>query len=287
MIQSTYLPDRPLSAADGRVQLAVGSSVYVLGTYDSVSLTRLSPAPSATPLALACVANAASYQWGPIAPGEIVVLYGNGLGPQQGIQTRASMEVPFPKQVANVQVTFDGTPAPLLWVQEGQINAIVPWGLSPGQNTSVCVVSGSTATNCLQLPVAASAPGVFMVDRYNAVAINQDGTVNSAANPAHLFEALTLYATGLGPISPLQPDGALVGMPLPVNVLQVDVAGIHRPDQLYGWFTVEYAGPAPFEVAGVSQLNLRMSGALPPAMSVLTLPDNATSNMFNVYVTMQ
>jgi len=288
LIQSTYLPDSgPFTYNRAALATGTGAAVYVLGAGDPATLIRLSPNANAATFPLACVAHAASYQTGAIAPGEIVVLYGNGLGPQEGIQTRASMEVPFPKQVANVQATFDGIPAPLLWVQDGQINAIAPWGLQPGQNTSVCVVSGSTATNCLQLPVAASAPGVFMVDRYNAVAINQDGTVNSAANPAHLFEALTLYATGLGPISPLQPDGALVGMPLPLNVLQVDVTGIHRPDQLYGYFTVEYAGPAPFEVAGVSQLNLRLNYPLPPAMSVLTLPDNATSNMFNVYVTMQ
>ncbi len=72
---------------------------------------------------------------GRIAPGEIVTLFGDGLGPQQGVQPQATAQSPFPTQAANVEVTFDGTPAPLLWVQDAQINAVAPWSLTPGQNT--------------------------------------------------------------------------------------------------------------------------------------------------------
>jgi uncharacterized protein (TIGR03437 family) len=70
-----------------------------------------------------------------------------------------------------VEVTFDGTPAPLLSVQDSQINAVVPWALTPGQNTEICVSSSgaaasATETNCLTWPgkprkVSASSPSAL------------------------------------------------------------------------------------------------------------------------------
>jgi uncharacterized protein (TIGR03437 family) len=242
---------------------------------------RLSPNSAAQPLPLACVANAGGYSIGAVAPGEIVALFGNGLGPQQGVQTQATMESPFPTQAGNVEVTFDSTPAPLLWAQDGQINAVVPWSLTPGQNTSVCVSNHGGKTNCLSQLVAQTSPGVFTVDGYHAVALNQDGTVNSAANPAHLDSEVTIYATGLGPINPPQADGSLVGLPLPLNVLPTGIRAILRPDQMgSGWLSVDYAGPAPYELAGVTQINCHLNGLPPP--SALD-----SGNVFGIYVTTQ
>jgi uncharacterized protein (TIGR03437 family) len=192
------------------------------------------------------------------------------------------MQTPFPKQAGNVEVTFDGTPAPLLWVQDGQINAVAPWGLTPGQNTSVCVSYRGAKTNCLSQPVAQQSPAVFTVDGYHAVALNQDGTVNSETNPAHLNTEITFYAIGLGPINPPQADGSLVGLPLPVNAFPLgNIEPIERPDQSAesGWMSVDYAGPAPYELAGVTQINCHLNGALPPAPSTLG------GNVFGIYAT--
>jgi uncharacterized protein (TIGR03437 family) len=116
--------------------------------------------------------------------------------------------------MANVQVTLNGTPAPLLWVQDAQINLVAPWSLTPGQNAQVCVFYNDVNTNCLSLPVVQATPAVFMVDAQYAAAQNQDGTYNSADNPAAPGSIVTVYATGLGPITPAQPDGSLIGLPL-------------------------------------------------------------------------
>ena len=88
---------------------------------------------------LATLTNAASFEAGSVAPGELVTLFGTGLGPRQGVQPQATLQSPFPTQAANVEVTFDGTPAPLLLVQDAQINAVAPWSLTPGQTAQVCV----------------------------------------------------------------------------------------------------------------------------------------------------
>jgi uncharacterized protein (TIGR03437 family) len=279
LLQSTYLPATPFPQYP---VVAPGPGVVYIIPEDG-TLMRLSQNSAAQPVPLACVANAASYFDGAVAPGEIVALFGNGLGPQQGIQTQATLQTPFPTQAGNVTVTFDGTPAPLLWVQEGQINAVVPWGLTPGQNTSICVLNNSVTTNCLTQPVAQTIPGVFTVDGYFAAALNQDGTVNSPATPAPPYSEITFYATGLGPLTPVQPDGSLVNLPLPVNVLPVSVEGDQRPDQVFGWLVVDYAGPAPFELAGVTQINCHLTQSVPPPPSFVDAGD-AGSNLFGIHV---
>jgi hypothetical protein len=119
-------------------------------------------------------------------------------------------------------------------------------------------------TNCLTLPVVQATPAVFTVDGRYAVALNQDGNYNSASNPAVPGTIVTVYATGLGPISPSQPDGSLIGFPLPVNTFTFGVEAIYTVGIRFGTevdvpFEVEYAGPAPTLVAGVSQINFRIA----------------------------
>ena len=94
----------------------------------------------------------------------------------------------------------------MLWVQNAQINVVTPWSLTPGQNTQVCVSYNDVNTNCLTLPVVQATPAVFMADAQYAAALNQDGTYNSADNPAASGSIVTVYAPGLGPITPSQPD---------------------------------------------------------------------------------
>jgi uncharacterized protein (TIGR03437 family) len=246
---------------------------FPAGRVGSAFLWHLSPSATAQVFPLACLGNAASFGTGPIAPGEIVSLFGNGLGPQQGVQTSATLQTPFPTQAAGVEVTFDGTPAPLLWVQDAQINAVVPWSLTPGQSTRICVSYNDVKLNCLAWPVAQTAPGVFTVDGTYAAAVNQDGTVNSAAHPAPVGSIVAVWATGLGPITPAQADGTLVDLPLPSNTLLP--VGVRAPTPIFNScfpgdrpgcpytppyidFDVTYAGPAPYMVAGVTQINFQV-----------------------------
>jgi uncharacterized protein (TIGR03437 family) len=246
-------------------------------------LVQLSPLSTAQALPLTCVVNAATFVLWPVAPGEIVALMGSGLGPAQGIESQATPQSPFPQQVSGVQVTFDGTPAPLLWVQDAQINAIVPWSLTPGTNTQICVSYGGMRTNCLEWPVAQTAPGVFTVDGTHAAAVNRDGSINSATNPAEPGSIVSVYATGLGPISPAQADGTLVGFPLPSNVVQTGVVDEQFEVGPFGcncYLTapvpVTFVGPAAYLVAGASQVNFQLptaSSTIPdPSGYYLTLP---------------
>jgi uncharacterized protein (TIGR03437 family) len=283
IVQATYIPGgndlgSPLLAVtpDGTVLVAATagpgftptqSGPFPAGTTGGLFLLNLSsPASnsSAPTFSLACAGSSASLAIGSISPGELVTLFGNRLGPQQGVQSNVAPPNPYPAKMANVQVTFDGTPAPLLWVQDAQINLVAPWSLTPGRKTQVCVSYNNVNTNCLSLPVVQATPAVFMVDGRYAAALNQDGTFNSAANPAAPGSIVTIFATGLGPISPSQPDGSPIGLPPPVNTFTFGVEasysiGFMVQTEFDVPFEVLYAGPAPTLVAGVSQINFRVA----------------------------
>ena len=283
LLQATYLPGgnnlgSPLLAVtpDGTVLIAATAGPgftptqagpFPAGTTGGMFLSNLSSAAldSPTPaFSLTCAGSSASLAVGAISPGELVTLFGNGLGPEQGVEAQTDAANQFPSSTANVQVTFDGIPAPLLWVQDAQINVVAPWSLTPAQTTRVCVSYNQANTNCLTLPVAGATPAVFMADGRYAIALNEDGTMNSASNPAALGSIVTVYATGLGRIAPSQPDGSVIGDPLPTNDLMFGVEAIYTIGIPFGTefdkpFEVEYAGPAPGLVAGVSQINFRVA----------------------------
>ncbi len=108
-------------------------------------------------------------------------------------------------------------------------------------------------------------PGVFTVNNYEAFAINQDGSINSASNPAPTGTYVTIFGTGLGPIEPTQADGTFIELPLPTNALPVTLTSVQ--EGLPGFpvappppITRQYAGPAPFQAAGVSQINFLATG---------------------------
>jgi uncharacterized protein (TIGR03437 family) len=322
VLQTTYIPGGEYGGFyNGTITVGPDSSVYVLNPTDgtmpptqigpfpelpeggngtSNALFRLSPNPNAQTIPLACIGSAATMATGPIAPGELVELLGSGLGPQQGIETGATPQTPYPTQAGGVTVTFDGKPAPLLWVQDGQINTVVPWSVA-GPTTEICVTYNTVETNCLSSAVVEAAPGVFTADGTHAAALNQDGTVNSAANPAAPGSTVTIFATGLGPISPPQADGALVEPPLPVDTLPLELqgtcasslGGIPPVCIAYNYYPALSGGPAQGSVAGLSQLVFNASdfgsqtSSTQPQLPLVVQETSgaaAISNLFNIYL---
>ena len=125
---------------------------------------------------------------------------------------------------------FDGIPAPLLYAQDNQINAIVPWELDPG---------------------------IFRLDSEGfgqGAILNQDGTVNSKKNPARRGSVISIFATGTGPLTPVPGDGEIVADARRRGAIVVEV--VFHP-QLEA--EVLYAGAAPTLVAGLSCESLQGS----------------------------
>ncbi|MCC7487675.1 MAG: hypothetical protein IT529_22105, partial [Burkholderiales bacterium] len=213
---------------------------------------------------IACLLNAASLQpgnlaffpLGTIAPGEIVSLFGTGLGPSDPAHTRLDERGAVANELGGTRVLFDGVPAPLLYVSETQVNAVVPFGLNAAEARVELRHGGAVAGPSL-LPVADAVPAVFTLDGSGigqAVVLNQDGTLNSTANPAARGSVVTFWATGFGRMAPGMADGAVAPLALPLPAPQLTVRVAMRGAAA----EVLYAGAMPGAVAGAIQVNARV-----------------------------
>jgi uncharacterized protein (TIGR03437 family) len=215
------------------------------------------PAPA---VVLSAVANAASYATGPVSPGEIVALFGTNIGPPL---PGASFQVVgglIDKSLGGVQVLFDGVPAPLLFVSAGQVNAIVPYGVTG--STAVQLTYQNTASNTLTLAVQATTPGVLTLDNSGSGGgaiqnlVNQNLSTNTPANPAAPGSVVVIYCVGGGVTNPPSVDASVVAVPAPVltQPVTVSIGGMNAP--------VLYSGAVPYSVAGLTQINATVPAGL-------------------------
>jgi uncharacterized protein (TIGR03437 family) len=230
-----------------------------------VSFASSSPTPC---LAHNGIVNGASFLPGPVAPGEIVSLFGAGLGPAAPVSFTVGADFTVAKELAGVRVLFDGAPAPVLAVSAGQVNAIVPYGVAGRTETRVQVEYQGRRTPEVVVPVAPAAPAIFALDASGSgpgAVLNQDYTVNSAQNPAPRGSVIQIFATGGGETRPAGVDGRVVLPefgPIPAQALgvKVTIGGVPA--------AVQYAGAAPRLVAGVMQVNAVVPAGVPPGSAV-------------------
>jgi uncharacterized protein (TIGR03437 family) len=209
------------------------------------------------------VANAAATSVsGRVAPGEIVSIYGVRLGPTPGVGARLDADGRVATSLAGVQVLFGGTPAPLVYVSDTQINAIAPFEIAGNASTTVQVVTPSGSPPPLNLTVVAADPSLFRSPTGTVAALNQDGTINSPTNPAHLGSVISLYANGAGLLDPPPVDGSITGTTLPKPTLHVSVTFDTVPAEIL------YAAAAPSLVAGVLQINVRIPTHSTPSIQL-------------------
>ena len=89
---------------------------------------------------VAAATNVASYANGSISPGEMVVIFGSGMGPSSVVGFQLDQQGRVANTLSQVQVLFDGNPAPLIYVSATQISAMVPYGLAGKSSTQIQVV---------------------------------------------------------------------------------------------------------------------------------------------------
>ncbi|HVV46087.1 MAG TPA: hypothetical protein VHC72_12825 [Bryobacteraceae bacterium] len=260
MIQATWLGMQVPSISG---LSAVGTLTMLIPGTD-LSVVSFGAAPE---LQLGCVGNSASLQGGPLAAGEIVSLFGANFTAGSPAVAMPDANGSWPLTLNSTQVTFDGVPAPLLYVAAGQINTVVPFRAS--NMTSVCVRVEGKSSNCMPFALKPAQPGIFTIPGTSinrgalyAAAVNQDGTINSRQNPAPRGSIVALFATGLGSLSQTPADGTLV--PLPLSTQTLNVYAVWPGAQPHGLATIdpaEWAGQAPLEFAGLSQINVRVPDA--------------------------
>jgi uncharacterized protein (TIGR03437 family) len=217
------------------------------------------------------IVNAGSYVGGAVAPGEIVTIFGSGMGPASLVTLQLDSRGLVSTSLGGTRVLFDGIPAPLIYVRSDQISAVVPYDLTGKTIAEAVVQFNDKAVGSLIVPVAAAMPAIFAADSSGvgqAAILNQDGRLNSPSNPAAPGSVITMFATGAGATDPSGIDGlaAVPPYPKPLNPVQVTIGGREAG--------IEYAGAAPGMVSGVLQVNARV-------------PDQVeTGNCVSIFITM-
>jgi uncharacterized protein (TIGR03437 family) len=210
------------------------------------------------------VLNSASNLSGPVAPGELVVIYGSGLGPGRLAGPQVDSSGHLSSNVAGTQVLFNGEAAPLVYTRADQVAAIVPNSVSGQASAQVQVKYNGQSTPAFSTAVAVTAPGLFTLDQTGqgqAAVLNQDNTINTGANPAERGSIVVLWATGQGQSDPDWADDVLASSPLPQpkNKVNVNIGG--------HWAQILYAGAAP-GLAAVIQVNARVPYGIQPGRKV-------------------
>ena len=244
--------------------IGVSNGKLLSYTSDGLSVSAIQPAEKPD---IACMLNAASLSIPErVAPGEIITIFGLGLGPASGATASLDERGRLPEIVAGVRVLFDGSPVPILYADSNQINAVAPYSLTARTQVNIVVDVNGRPTPPVRVTVVDAVPSLFTLDGSggkHVLAFNQDGTLNSPMNPARLGSIVTLFATGMGVTSPSSMTGALAGSTdaKPVVVPTVILNG------RIGGFVAEvlYAGPSPGSLTSVTQFNVRLPSSLAAA----------------------
>ncbi len=116
--------------------------------------------PLNTPVSIDAVTNGASGLAGAIAPGEVIVIYVEGFGPQV-LTTPPPNSASVATQLGGTRVLINGLAAPVLYTSASQICAIVPYDVGVATSARVQVEYRGQQSVPSVIAVAASAPGIF------------------------------------------------------------------------------------------------------------------------------
>ncbi len=186
--------------------------------------------PSSPAIAPNGLLNAASYALAgqpghAVSPGALVVIYGTSLSSGTYYPTSAVA----PESLGDTSVTIGGIAARLIAATPSALYALVPYNLT-GSEAVVRVKTQAGESAPITIQLTPTSPAIYTVNQQGtgqAVVVlantaNLAAPVGTAAGarPARAGETLTIYATGLGVVSPSIGPG----------VNSCDPAGICNPD---------------------------------------------------------
>jgi uncharacterized protein (TIGR03437 family) len=231
----------PVFEADGRLMLP--------GAHGA--LLHLPPAYAFDTPAIVAFANSASFELN-------TGLYNGALVSLFGFNLASFAQRPL--------VQIGGLPAPLLYTGANQINLQVPFALS-----AFSTAGAQFGALSLDLPIGQSL-GIF------AGALNQDGSINSASNPAAGGSIVTVFGTGATWPSSLQ-DGSVATAAMELDQSRNQLAAF---DTAGTPMEIRYAGVAPGIIYGVFQMNVELPQGFSGAFTVQAM--GLSSNPAKIYV---
>jgi uncharacterized protein (TIGR03437 family) len=198
---------------------------------------NLSLAPQDVSFTAESVVNAATFGPG-ISPGGVISIFGSGLWDGSATTT----------------VDIDGASLNVLMPSAFQINAVVPYSVTPGTHT--LTVHSAFGTAQQQVTVVAVAPGIFQIGNPPVGALTTTNfSLIGPTSPLPRGQTLIVFGTGLGGIAP-------GGSPPRTNAtVTVLLNGVELP--------VQFAGVS---APGLYQVNVAIPASTPPGLGIpLTL----------------
>ena len=266
---STLLP--PANSFTRSLVMLQDGSAFVNLTTSGVTILPPTYAASVPPPQINAVVSAADFK-SPAAPGGLISIFGTALSPTN----LATTQTPLPTALAQSCVSVNGQPMPLIFVSPTQVNAQMPFQAF-GNVVMVVHTAGGVSPN-YNLLVPSNAPATFTtasagpLTNLPTVVRQSNNLLVTDSDPIHLGDAITMYTTGLGAVTPVVPDGN----PGPSGPLAYAVT---QPSVTLGGvsLTINFAGLAPGEV-GVYQINATVPPSAPQGISVpLTISQNGNS----------
>ncbi len=242
-----------------RAWLAAPDRVVAANPYSTLLPYAVLPAGPPAAGTVTCIADAADFKSRAVAPGEIISLFGRQIGPAEPALAQPDAQGIIGPDLAGVRVLANGASAPLLFASPGQINLVLPFGLT-GDKAHLELYRDNRLMAEFDVLLVPQHWGAFAAGTPISgplAALNQNGTVNSDSNPALPGSIVSIFVTGLGVMTPQLPDGA--APPLAANT-PVMPTYVYVNEQRA---EVLYVGNAPTLVQGVVQINLRVPNPIP------------------------
>jgi uncharacterized protein (TIGR03437 family) len=214
--------------------------------------------------------NAASFYPNlPLAPGAIGSVF--GFINQFATTGQSASSLPLPTQIQNVEVLVGGTPAPMFYLGNNQINFQVP-SSTPTSGTVEVTIERTDTGQILGdsfLAMNTVAPALFSVDgsgQGQVVALNQDNTVNGPNNPAANGTVIQFFGTGQGIVPNMPPDGTAASGLTPTPYTPQVIIGSAADNNPLPASYIQYSGLAP-GLVGVWQINALIPSTVAPTLS--------------------
>ena len=279
------------AAAQAQVSVVIVPTVVIQGTKTIAGLAQLmgtvqpaasteAPAPTAA-LNSANVSAAAQ-----ISPGSWVTILGNRLANSTSIASGT-----FPSTLAGTAVMIGDKALPLDYVSPTQVNALLPFSLTPNTTVSLSVQRSGTVSVPIGITIADLGPAIFAVNGVGtgqgAVTIASSGVLAApvgtfpGSQPVKRGDFLAIYCTGLGAVNNTPADGAPAPSSPPLATT------LANPSVIIGGLpaVVSYSGLAP-GLVGLYQVNVQVPNNAPTgdAVNLAITVGSLTSNTVTVAV---
>jgi uncharacterized protein (TIGR03437 family) len=281
--QATWSPNN--SSATAQLTITVNAEAVQPDLQGSLEISGGFNASSDAPQLSGIVSGASFAPGVPLAPGAIVSVFGGDLADASG----GAAGLPLSSTLQGATVVIAGEPSPMFYASSGQLNAAIPFGVTPNTSQQVLVTRDTTISVPMSVDLAPAQPAVFLAPSTGApnqgaifaVRTTPNGQTSFLAgptSPAAAGDTLVIYCDGLGAVNTtIAPGAGSPGSPPATTIAQpqVTVGGIASTvafsgltPGLVGVYQINAVVPAGVTAAEQVPVVINISGQVSPAVTI-------------------